>query len=136
MTHETGIQFGNLPNDLMAGGTVAEDRPPLADNKILHNGQYIAMVVAETLEKAQYGASLVRVNYAPAPFTVDLEQAAATKFSPKEFMGEPLTFERGTLKQGLSSADVIIEETYTTPVEHPCPLELLTPPSPLGQATS
>ena len=107
----------------MAGGTVAENRPPLADNRILHNGQYVAMVVGATLEQAQYGAGLVRIKYAPAAFTVDLEQAAATKFSPKEFMGEPLTFERGSLKQGLSAADVTIQEIYTTPAEHPCPLE-------------
>ncbi len=123
LTHESDVKFGKLPTDMMAGGTVAENRAPLANDKILHAGQYVAMAVAETFEQAQYAASLVRASYTSAPFTVDLEQAGATRFSPKEFMGEPLTFERGNVKDGLASADVRIEETYTTPVEHPCPLE-------------
>src|SRR3954471_13025798 len=33
------------------------------DNKVYFNGQPIAIVVAETLEKAQYAASLVKAQY-------------------------------------------------------------------------
>ncbi|HTU46161.1 MAG TPA: xanthine dehydrogenase family protein molybdopterin-binding subunit [Bryobacteraceae bacterium] len=123
LTHQNMDSFGKLPNDLMAGGTVAEPRAPLSDNRILHNGQYVAMVVAERMEQARYAASLIKIEYTPAKFAVALEDAEGTRYKPKEFMGNPLNFERGNVAKALKAADVVVDQTYVTPTEHPCALE-------------
>ncbi len=124
LTHKNAPHFGKMPNDMMAGGVAAEGRPPLSDDQIVHNGQYVAMVVAETLEQARYGASLVKVDYDKAErFAVVIEDAEDTRYKPKEFMGQPLTFERGHWKKEFEKADVRLDETYITPTEHPCALE-------------
>src|SRR5215475_177646 len=45
---------------------------PLYDNKIMFNGQPIALVVAETSEVARFAASLVRVDYDQEPHVTDI----------------------------------------------------------------
>ena len=40
---------------------------PFADGTIHYLGQHVAVVVADTLEQAQYAASLVNVTYDPRP---------------------------------------------------------------------
>src|SRR5688500_9379577 len=48
---------------------------PLYDNRIMFNGQPIALVVAETSEVARHAASLVRAEYAKEPHVTDVFQA-------------------------------------------------------------
>src|SRR5215467_7216867 len=57
---------------------------PLYDNKIMFNGQPIALVVAETSEIARFAASLVRVEYEQEPHVTDLfrQRDAATPVKP------------------------------------------------------
>ena len=123
LTHKNIQHFGTMPSELTAGGSTAESRPPLSGDSILYNGQYVAMVVAETPERARYAASLIQVEYKPEQFAVAIEDARKSKFHPKQFMGEPLTFERGHWKKEFEKADVRLDQTYTTPNEHPCALE-------------
>jgi xanthine dehydrogenase YagR molybdenum-binding subunit len=123
LTHQDNLRFGELPGNLMAGGTTAESRPPLADNRILHNGQFVAMVVAEQLEQARCAASLLEIEYESERFAVSLEDARDSIYHPEQFMGEPLTYERGNVQKGFAAADVVLDETYSTAIEHPCALE-------------
>ena len=123
LTHHDNVSFGKMPDDMVQGGTVAESRPPLVDNRILHHGQFIAMVVAEQLEQARHAASLIEVEYEDERFAVAAEDARASAYHPDQFMDEPLTFERGNVQNGLEEADVSIDCTYITPIEHPCALE-------------
>ncbi len=123
LTHQDKVRFGDMPSDLTAGGTTAESRPPLADDRILHNGQFLAMVVAEQLEQARHAASLLEIEYADEHFAVSAEDARNSAYAPEQFMHEPLTFERGDIQKGLAEADVILDETYSTSIEHPCALE-------------
>lgn len=123
LTHENVGPIGKLPSDMQTGGIYAETRPPLSDDHILHTGQYIAMVVAERMEQARYAASLINVEYDIEPFAVVIEDAPESKFKPKEFLHEPLTFSRGDLAKGFTDAEVKLDETYITPTEHPCALE-------------
>src|SRR4051795_8094793 len=44
-------------------GTISESRPPFEDDKIYYWGQYVAVVVAETLEQAKAAARAVKVEY-------------------------------------------------------------------------
>jgi xanthine dehydrogenase YagR molybdenum-binding subunit len=123
LTHQNNESFGTMPNSLMAGGMTAEDRHPLADDRIHRSGQEVALIVAERLEQARHAASLLEIEYETEPFAVAWEHARETKYQPKDFMGEPLTFERGDLNSGFAIADVRLDETYRTSTAHPCALE-------------
>ena len=56
---------------------VVPHRPALADGRAMHVGEPVALVVAETLAKAQDAAELVAVDYEPLPAVVDLRDALA-----------------------------------------------------------
>ena len=47
---------------------------PFADGTIHYLGQHIAVVVADTFEQAQHGASLVKITYDAQPARIDLAQ--------------------------------------------------------------
>lgn len=103
--------------------------PVLQDDTIYFNGQPVAIVVAETLEQAEYAATLVRVVYDERKPVTSLEAEMARAFPPQEGLGEkppgrPADVVRGD-PQALSKAEVVVDETYTIPIEHHNPMELL-----------
>ena len=119
LTHQNRGPLGQMPIAFEQGGTTAEVRPPLADANIRYAGQYLALVVAEHLEQAQYAASLLRVEYERAPFAVVIEDALGTLYRPNQADGEDLQTTRGDPDGALSAAEVRLDQTYTTPMEHP-----------------
>ncbi|MBD2605259.1 xanthine dehydrogenase family protein molybdopterin-binding subunit [Scytonema hofmannii FACHB-248] len=121
ITHLNAPKLKEMPL-IMTGGAAAEVRLPLVDGNIYHNGQYIGLVVADTLERATYAASLVCVAYQEQPFVTEMErEKAVMPTGPVGF--RPADIARGNLEQGLAEAEVRIEETYTTPTENHNPIE-------------
>ncbi|HWS39200.1 MAG TPA: xanthine dehydrogenase family protein molybdopterin-binding subunit [Actinoplanes sp.] len=114
--------LGQLPDGTRYDGWPPEQRPPLADDQIHRWGQYIALVTAETLEQAQYAASLIRARYRHAPFATALDDVTDT-YLPEQVMGEPLQLGRGEPEQAWDSAPVRVDVTYTSPNNHPSALE-------------
>src|SRR6476659_8097913 len=59
------------------GGTkmIMPFRPSLAGEKVMHVGDPVAMVVAETIVAAQDAADLVRVEYEALPAVIDRREA-------------------------------------------------------------
>ena len=73
-----GMLYGVPVGSTIAAGRVlrVEHRAPLSSDDVQYYGQYVALVIAHTLESATEGAALVRVTYAPgavhnAPITPD-----------------------------------------------------------------
>lgn len=99
-------------------GAMAETRPPFADDKIYYWGQYVAAVVAETLEQAQAAAQAIKVEYDAATPDVRTDLSAGYD-GPRES-----SWKRGDPDAALASAPVVIDETYTTPVETHNPMEM------------
>jgi xanthine dehydrogenase YagR molybdenum-binding subunit len=106
----------------------------LQEDTIYFNSQPVAVVVAETLEQAEYAATLVKVTYDERKPATSLEAELARAFPPREGLGkDPETGrqpERATDvvrgdPQALSKAEVVIDETYTIPIETHNPMELL-----------
>jgi len=102
---------------------------PLYDNKIMFNGQPIALVVAETSEIARFAASLVRVEYEQEPHVTDVfrQRDAATPVKPPTSPFEALFTPprpRGTPERALAAAMVRHEAEYFVPIEHHNPMEL------------
>lgn len=92
---------------------------PLFNDRVLYNGQPVALVVAEDLETARHAASLVRVRYEAEPHLTDLRRSLAQAVpAPAELPGP-----RGDADGALCSAPVRIEAEYELPVEHHNPME-------------
>jgi xanthine dehydrogenase YagR molybdenum-binding subunit len=117
------LHHGNLENVYRTfphqqDGSMAETRPPFEDDKIYYWGQYVAVVVAETLEQAKAAANAVRVEYEVDAPDVRTDLSAA-------FTGtRESSWKRGDPDQALTSAPVVVDETYVTPVETHNPMEM------------
>ncbi|CAN0281928.1 unnamed protein product, partial [Phaeothamnion confervicola] len=90
----------------------------LSSPKILFDGQPIAMVVADTYERATYAASLVKVVYSKQNPRTDLGKHIKDEITPKG--GD---YARGNAG-AFQSAPVQLESEYTIPIEVHNPMEL------------
>lgn len=123
LTHTNAPKLKAMPA-FTAGGGAAESRIPLSDSNIYHAGQYIGVVVADTFERATHAAELVRVAYAQQPPVIDMERLRNQAVVPKgKIQQKPADTLRGNFEQGLAQAQVRVEETYITPIEHHNPME-------------
>ena len=97
------------------------------NNKVYSNGQPIAMVVADTLERAQYAAGLVKVKYSPEKHQTEFESNKNRAILPaqaKKDKKSPLAdYDRGQV-DGYKTAPVKIEAEYIQPTEVHNPMEL------------
>lgn len=84
--------------------------PPLQSDEILHYGQHVAMVVAETLEQAHAAAALIEVTDEPGTPILSFEDPRTTRVSHPWVPDE----QRGDAKGALASADVRVDATYVT----------------------
>lgn len=60
-------------------GTIIEDRPPLATNKVRYYGEPIAVVIANSLEEAIAAQEKIIVEYEPLPVVNSVTQALAAE---------------------------------------------------------
>lgn len=107
-----------------AGDPFAEPISVLQDTSITFYGQHIGVVIAETFEQARHAATLVGVTYAEERPKTVLAANLARAYKPEKLLIplQPDT-SRGDINRGLSEADVGIDETYSTPIEHHNPME-------------
>lgn len=108
----------SVPGYEQAGGPVMKI---FYSNKIYFNGQPIALVVADTFERATYAATLVKATYSKEEFHTDFEQRLKDE-SAKKTIGQP-DYKRG-VENAYQTAEVKLEETYTIPIETHNPMEL------------
>lgn len=92
----------------------------LGSNKILFNGQPVALVIADTLERAQHAASLVTAAYSKAEHYTDLLKNKEKAAMPPR-MGD---YTRGTDANAHNTAPVVMKADYTIPIEVHNPMEL------------
>jgi xanthine dehydrogenase YagR molybdenum-binding subunit len=92
---------------------------PLYDDRIMFNGQPIALVLAEDWDTAQFAASLVQVEYEKAPHVTDLRAQRENAFVAKR-PSKP----RGNASKAYAAADVRHEAEYLIATEHHNPMEL------------
>jgi xanthine dehydrogenase YagR molybdenum-binding subunit len=91
------------------------------DNKIYFNGQPIALVIAETFERATYAARLVKATYAETPFETNFDKNFDKGVVPNN--GQYKDYVRG-MADAYRTAPVIVEEDYKLPSEMHNPMEL------------
>jgi xanthine dehydrogenase YagR molybdenum-binding subunit len=102
-----------------------EKRLPLSDMQIYYAGQHLAVVVADTLERAKDAASRLKFDCDATPPMIALDDPhAGSEKPPKSFNGQ-LQYTRGDVQSALSAPGVtVIKQTYTMPVETHNPMEM------------
>ncbi|MET8805232.1 xanthine dehydrogenase family protein molybdopterin-binding subunit [Streptomyces sp. NPDC004546] len=106
LTHENAPKVGAGPVTVLGASPPA----PLRNDRIVHHGQHIAFVVAETPEQAGAAARLVRADYEATEPLLDLQDPRA------EQLVDPWGTDtsRGDPAAALESAEVSLRATYTT----------------------
>jgi xanthine dehydrogenase YagR molybdenum-binding subunit len=95
----------------------------LQDDAVRYNGEPVAVVVADTLERATAAAKLVGIRYDEERPTLDFEEAKRAAYAPKDMpQGEP-DKRWGDADAALAAAPVRVAQVYTTPMETHNPME-------------
>jgi len=110
-----GPLYRTAPGDENA--TNSEVRSAFEDEVVRHWGQYVAVVIAESLEQATAAAAAVRVEYEPQPANL---RVGLDDYSGKRKTGS----ERGDFDGAFADAPVKVDATYITPIETHNPIEL------------
>ncbi len=97
---------------------------PLQDDVVHHWGQHLAVVVADTPERAWDAAALVRVTYAAERPVLDMDGPDAAPFAPSKVWGAAPDTRKGDVAAGLAAADVRVDATYVTAVQHHNSMEM------------
>ncbi|MEY2518623.1 MAG: xanthine dehydrogenase YagR molybdenum-binding subunit [Verrucomicrobiota bacterium] len=128
LTHLNMPKFKTAPKKEERGGGGGirnEERFPLSDDGVHYAGQYVALVVAETIEQARHAASLVKVSYAPEEPLLTMEAAVKKAEKPKMNRDEKMQITKGDVEKALKDTNLVkIEQTYITPTETHNPIEM------------
>jgi xanthine dehydrogenase YagR molybdenum-binding subunit len=127
-THRTLPKIARQPPllpSLLGHAAPGETFFPMQDDVVHYAGQPVAMVVADTHERAQHAARLLRIAYEPAPSTTTLDQGRGDAYEAEHVFGGlvPGRVAFGDVESGLEQADVRVEETYGFAVNHHNPIE-------------
>ncbi|MGW1543466.1 xanthine dehydrogenase family protein molybdopterin-binding subunit [Streptomyces sp. NPDC002309] len=128
LTHRTLPRIAEQPPLIPSlAGTAAPAQTffPMQDDTVHYAGQQIALVLADTWERAQHGARLVRVTYEETPPVTTLDQGRDRSYVPERIFGGfvPGHLERGDVEAALQDADVRLDGTYTYAANHHNPIE-------------
>ncbi|HVN76805.1 MAG TPA: xanthine dehydrogenase family protein molybdopterin-binding subunit [Thermoanaerobaculaceae bacterium] len=100
----------------------------LFDPRCRHEGEEVAAVAAETPHQAYDALRAIEVGYDVLPFVSDperaLEPGAPAVHEGGNRQGPPDVYERGDVRAGFAAADVVVEQTYRTPVQIHTPMEV------------
>ena len=105
----------DVPHNRVA--LIADDQPLLADTRVMHQMEPIALVAHRDRDKAYEALSHITVVYGPeAPvLTVDDALAATTRIYGDDNVFKDIRIERGDVDRGLAAADLVIEGEYHLP---------------------
>ena len=118
ITPENAPRLNDPPLLDMTGqtkGAAASNAPVMQNEKIYWNGQPIAIVVAETLDQAEYAASLIKVEYEIEKSEVSFDALKAQAETPSDVMGQPSEVEIGEAEKALKTAEFKVDNIYRTP---------------------
>lgn len=106
------------------GGSASTEILALASDRIWHEGQIVAMVLADRYETAREAAHKVRVAYDAEPPTATLESPGTTTKDAADLGSKHKDPKAGDYAAALAASAVKIEADYRTPAQHHNPIEL------------
>ncbi|NQS91019.1 MAG: molybdopterin-dependent oxidoreductase, partial [Chloroflexi bacterium] len=118
---EIVISAENIPG-LNQAGLLVRDQPAIAFDKVRYIGDPVAVVFAETEDRAEEALDLIQVEYNILPGVFSIEEAAredAPKVHKSGNLAKDLKIIRGDVDSAFNECAVIVEDDFTTPwVEH------------------
>jgi xanthine dehydrogenase YagR molybdenum-binding subunit len=124
VTHENAEKLKDAKL-FSSGGYASTTVQPLKSADIAHDGQIVAVVLAETLEAAREAAHKMRVSYSPANPTASFDSPGITAGRAKgqlaQFKEDPKV---GDFATAFDQAEVKLAVSYETPTQHHNPMEL------------
>ncbi|MDH4574531.1 xanthine dehydrogenase family protein molybdopterin-binding subunit [Salinicola acroporae] len=108
------------PSSFAQGNKVEETRLPFEDERVYYDGQFVALVVADTFENARAAARRVKVTYAADKAVANLDQGVEANGT----QAGSGNHDRGDAASAFDSAAATIDATYRTPVETHNPMEM------------
>ena len=122
MTHRNAPPQG--PRDGRFPEQFGRPWPVLEGEAVTWFGQPVALVVADTFERARAAAALVDVAYAAEPGAFDLATHAGRAYAPQTANARLETeTSAGDLDRAMAEAPVALDQTYTTPAQFAQPME-------------
>ncbi|PYK97939.1 MAG: hypothetical protein DME32_15025, partial [Verrucomicrobia bacterium] len=94
-------------SEALTKGIRNEMRVPFSDDAVHYAGQYVALVVAKTIEEARHAASLVRVTYAPEDPLLTMEDAEHEAVKPKKNLGDNVQIKEGDVDIALHDSNLV-----------------------------
>ena len=128
LTHDNTPKVAAPPHllpSLVGQPAPGESFFPMQDDIVHYWGQPVAVVVADSHERAQYAASLVRVAYDEAPFVATIDEGRDRAYPAERIFGGlmPGRMERGDVESAIAAADVNVDATYRFAANHHNTLE-------------
>ena len=106
ITHRNAPRLGRAAPSVLG----PQPPPPLQDGRVLHYGQYVAVVIADTPQQAADAARRVVVTYEPGEALLAIDDERG------ELLHDPFGADtrRGDVDAGLADAAVVHDAVYTT----------------------
>ncbi|HKX18691.1 MAG TPA: xanthine dehydrogenase family protein molybdopterin-binding subunit, partial [bacterium] len=99
-------------------GLIRFATPVLAAERVCYQGEPIALVAADSPERAQAALEAIEIEYEPLPGVFDAEAALAedtARVHPgRDNLLVHWTLRRGDVAEGFRRADAVVEQTYRT----------------------
>ncbi len=122
LSHENAPRLQPVEN--WVTGQRDQELAVFQSDTVAYRGQFVAAVVAESLEVARQAASIVAVRYEEQPHDVELRLDGGDLYTPETLLlGTETDTTQGNVEAALAAAPVSTDHTYTTPAEHNNPLE-------------
>jgi xanthine dehydrogenase YagR molybdenum-binding subunit len=123
MTHQNRPALGKY-TFFGAGGEASTGKPPLGSDRIDHEGEIVALVVAESLETAREAADMVEVKYEEEKPASGLDAQGVEVVAATDRVARHKDPVAGDFDEAFRDAEVKLDLTYQTPTQHHNPIEL------------
>jgi xanthine dehydrogenase YagR molybdenum-binding subunit len=121
LTHDNVGALAKPPPQMDGGPSTTT----LESDRIWHDGQIIAVVIADTFEAAREAANRVEVNYVAEPPSATFDSPGA-ETEPHKVTPEKPDPKKGDAAAALAAAPVKIDAHFSTPTQHHNAIELFT----------
>jgi xanthine dehydrogenase YagR molybdenum-binding subunit len=127
LTHHNAPKLAYAPHKGFTDPEVGERLHVLQNDKVSHQGQPIALVIADTLEQASHAAMLVRAIYAPETGITDVTRVTPvppTQQKTDQGTTQSPEIQRGNPQEAHATAEVSVNQIYVHPRENHNPIEM------------
>lgn len=124
MTHANRPAIAQPLKFFFGGGVGLTSVPPLGDDRVRHDGDIVAFVVADTYEAAREAAYRLDVRYESEPAAATFGSAGVEELETAKLIPMRKDPRLGDADAALAGATHVIDAEYSTPTQHHNPIEL------------